>query len=81
MTCRPAPVSGRQRIVSPDEISEAPRRGHSLEQNPKHGFFLEGPDGGIRPVLGCPGVGPPDLIEVELRSGRYVFAQERGVKR
>ena len=24
---------------------------------------------------------PPDLIEVELRSGRYVFAQERGVKR
>jgi hypothetical protein len=28
MTCRLAPLSGRKRIVAPDGISEALRRGH-----------------------------------------------------
>jgi hypothetical protein len=76
MRCRLAPLSGRKRIVAPDEISEAPRRVHFLEQNPKHGFSPRDLAKAFARYWDVQVVGPPELIELELRSGRYVFAQE-----
>lgn len=55
---------------------EAPRRVHFIQSHPEHGFSPRDLVEAFARYWDVQVVGPPHLIELELRSGRYAFSAE-----